>query len=222
MKTLRAAGLGCMLLAGLVSYGQKTISEGTITYNIQVQPKSTGPKTGGGLNGAKTIIYLKGGLSRTDIISALGIETTLYNAKMGTAAVLKEYSGQKLMITLTRQNWESMNKKFDGITFKTGDETKVIEGYTCKRAVAKLKDGSSLTVFFTPDLVPMNKEYSQAFKNLPGFPLEYEFETDKRILKYLVSGIDFSPLPVVKFEFPKSGYRLMTYDENKSGKAETD
>ncbi|MEO5891191.1 MAG: hypothetical protein ABIQ31_13100 [Ferruginibacter sp.] len=220
MKSLRLLAIGCLLVSGLVSFAQKTISEGTATYDIEVQPKGNAPKTTGGLNGAKTTVYLKGGLSRTDITSTLGTETTLYNAKTGTAAILKEYSGQKLMITLTKENWQSTNKKFDGVNFVTTAETKVIEGYNCKRAVAKLSDGSSVSVYYTPDLVPMNKEYSQAFKNLPGFPMEYEFETDKRVIKYLLSKIDFSPLPTSKFDFPKSGYRVMTYDENKSGKGE--
>ena len=147
--------------------------------------------------------------------SSLGTETTIYNAKIGNAVILKEYSGQKLMITLTKENWEARNKKFDGITFENAAETKVIEGYNCKRAFAKLKDGSSVSVYYTPDLISMNKEYNQAFKNLPGFPMEYEFETEKLIFKYHLSKIDFSPLPVSKFDFPKSGYRIMTYDENK-------
>ena len=169
----------------------------------------------GGLNGAKTIIYLKGGLCRTDMNSSLGNETTIYNSKIGNAVILKEYSGQKLMITLTKENWEAKNKKFIGINFENTTETKVIEGYNCKKAIAKLNDGSTITVYYTPDLIAMNKEYSQLFKNLPGFPMEYELETEKLIFKYTISKIDFSPLPASKFDFPKSGYRVMTYDENK-------
>lgn len=220
MKSLRLIALGFMLMNSFATYAQKTISEGTITYDILVQSKNNGTKASSGLNGANTTIYLKGGLSRTDMSSSLGTETTIYNAKLGNAAILKEYSGQKLMITLTKENWEARNKKFDGITFENAAETKVIEGYNCKRAFAKLKDGSSISVYYTPDLIAMNKEYSQAFKNLSGFPMEYEVETEKLIFKYSISKIDFSPVPASKFEFPKSGYRIMTYDENKSGKGE--
>jgi len=217
----RLIALGFMLTICFVASAQKTISEGTIIYDIQVQPKNNAPKVNNnGLNGAKTTIYVKGSLSRTDITSNLGTEATIYNAKIGNAAILKEYSGQKLMITLTKENWEARNKKFAGISFENSAETKVIEGYNCKRAIAKLKDGSSLTVYYTPDLVAMNKEYNPAFKNLPGFPIEYEFETEKLIFNYHLSKIDFSPLPASKFDYPKSGYRVMTYDENKSGKVE--
>ncbi|MBC7887163.1 MAG: hypothetical protein H7Z13_04690 [Ferruginibacter sp.] len=220
MKKLRLIALGCLPMISLFTYAQKTISEGTITYEIGIQSKNNNSKAGNGLNGAKTTVYLKGGLSRTEMTSTLGTETTIYNVKTGNAAILKEYSGQKLMITLTKENWEAMNKKFDGIVFTNAAETKIIEGYNCKRAFAQLKDGSSIAVYYTPDLIAMNKEYSQAFKNLPGFPMEYEFETEKIIFRYRISDIDFSPLPATKFDFPKSGYRIMTYDENKGGKAE--
>lgn len=218
MKIRRLIAMGYILLLASTVNAQKTISEGTITYDISIQPKNTSTKTDNGLNGAKTIIYLKGGLSRTDITSSLGTETTIYNAKIGNAAILKEYSGQKLMITLTKENWVSSNKKFEGIAYENMDETKVIEGYSCKKAVAKLSDGSTISVFYTPDLVAINKEYSQPFKNLPGFPLEYQFETEKIVFKYTISKIDFSPLPSSRFDFPKSGYRVMTYEENKKGK----
>jgi hypothetical protein len=123
------------------------------------------------------------------------------------------------MITLTKENWESSNKKFDGIVFENAAETKVIDGYNCKRTFAKLKDGSSISVYYATDLIANNKQYNQAFENLPGFPMEYEFETDKLVIKYQLVKIDFSPLSSSKFDFPKSGYRIISYDENKSGNA---
>lgn len=221
MKIKGLIALGFLLISGIGSYAQKTISEGTIVYNIFIQPKNSGAKANSGLAGAKSTVYLKGSLSRTDMTSSLGTETTIYNAKVGNAVILKEYSGQKLMITLTKENWLTSNKKFDGINYQSTPETKVIEGYDCKRAAAKLNDGSTISVYYTIALAPINKEYNQAFKALPGFPLEYEFETEKLIIKYQFSSIDFGPLTSAKFDFPKSGYRVMTYDENKIGKAES-
>ena len=211
---------GLMMMPGFATYAQRTVSEGKITYDILIQSKNAGAKETGGLNGSKSIIYLKGALSRTEMNSSLGNETTIYNGKTGNAAILKEYSGQKLMITLTKENWESRNKKFDGINFENTVNTKVIEGYNCKQAVAKLQDGSTISVYYTPDLIALNKEYNQAFKNLPGFPMEYDFVTEKLIFKYRLSKIDFSPVPASTFDFPKSGYRVMTFDENKKGKEE--
>ena len=207
-------------LASINIEAQKTISEGTFIYDIVIQPKNSEAKSAKGLTGATSSVFLKGGLSRTEMSSALGNETTIYNNKAGTAVILKEYSGQKLMITLDNQNWKEQNTRFNGLAFENTADTKTINGYKSKKAIAKLKDGSTITVYYTPDLVPLNKDYNEVFKNLPGFPLEYEFETDKMTFKYSLSKMDFSPVPASKFDFPKSGYRTMTYNENKQNKRE--
>ena len=47
-----------------------------------------------------TTVYLKGNNSRTDMVSPLGKEITIFNSKSDNAVILKEFSGQKLMITL--------------------------------------------------------------------------------------------------------------------------
>ena len=52
------------------------------------------------------------------------------------------------------------------------------------------------------------------FRNLPGLPVQYEIESGKMKFKYTLSKINFDPVPVSKFDFPKSGYRVMTYEEN--------
>jgi len=205
------------LLISSFSFAQKTISEGTLTYNINMLSATSKPLTNS-LNGATVTVYLKGALSRTDMASSLGNEKIIYDAKTGNAVILKEYSGQKLMITLTKENWFSKNKKTDGVAFTNLNETKEISGYQCSKATAKLNDGSLLTVFYTKNLIPLNKDYDPAFKNLPGLPVQYEFESGSVKFIYNLDKIDLSAVTATKFETPKSGYRVMTYDENRQGK----
>jgi GLPGLI family protein len=204
-----------MLLSGIFSFAQKTISEGTIVYTISIETGNTKPQMADALDGATTTVYLKGWLSRTDMVSSLGNESTIYNTQTGEAVILKEYSNQKLMITLTKDNWLAKNKNYDGVTFIIGTETKVIDGYNCKKATAKLEDGSSIIVYYAPDLIVTNKDYDQTFKNLPGLAMQYEFQSGTLKFKYVVTRLDFSPVPIAKFDIPKSGYRVMTYDDTK-------
>ena len=208
-----------LLTMGSVSlFAQKTISEGTFVYSISTQGGKTAQADP--LAGATNTVSLKGSLSRIDMASPLGKETTIYDGKTGTGAILKEYSGQKLMITLTKDNWQSQNSKFDGITFVNTTETKSIAGYNCVKATATLKDGSVITVYYAPDVIITNKDYNQTFKNLQGLPVQYEFESGKLKFQYLLSSANFAAIPVSKFEFPKTGYRVMTYDESRQGKKE--
>lgn len=201
-------------LSLLVVKAQKTISEGTLLYNITIQNAGQA----NGLNGATETIYLKGGYTRIDMNSSLGNEKTIHDAKTGNAVILKEYSGQKLMVTLTKQNWLDRNKSNDGVVFTNETDTKDILGYVCTKATAKLKEGSTMTVYYTKDLNVINKDYKPVFKNLAGLPLQYEFEKNKIKFIYTATKIDLTALPVSRFEFPKAGYRVMTYEESQSAK----
>jgi GLPGLI family protein len=167
------------------------------------------------LDGHTKTIYIKGNMSRAEMASALFSSATIHDTKVGTSVVLKEVSGQKLLIRMTNENWAENNKRYDGITFANTSETKTIAGYNCIKAVATLPDGTTFTVYYTPDIVPENREYDYQFKNLNGLPLEYELVQGKLTIKYTVSKINMNPVPASKFDLPKSGYREMTYEESK-------
>jgi hypothetical protein len=196
-------------------FAQKVLPEGTLTYDIAIQNNS---EKNAIVTNAALVVYLKGTVSRTDMVSNLGSEKTIHDTKAGTAVILKEYSGQKLMITLTKDNWGEKNKKAQGIYFTDMTEKKQLLNYQCTRAVAKLNDGSMLTVYYTKDLTLQNKEYDPLFTNLGGVPLQYEVESGKLRFTYTINKIDQTIVSQSKFDLPKTGYRVITYDENKSGK----
>ncbi len=204
-----------MLLAGFFATfnsanAQRNIAEATIVYDMAIE---TGNNT---LTGATTTIYLKGNNSRTDMASSLGKELTIYNSKTNNAVILKEFSGQKLMITLTKENWIAKNKMYSNIKFELTGESKTIGGYNTKKAIAKMADGKTFAVYYTPELVPSNKEYDLTFSNLPGLAVQYEIESGKMKFKYTLAKINYDPVQVSLFDFPTSGYRTMTYEENQN------
>jgi len=216
--TRHAIGILFIFTISTATFAQKTISEGTFVYNISTLTNKASDADP--LSGATSTFYLKGALSRIDMASPLGKETTIYDAKMGTGIILKEYSGQKLMITVTKDNWVSQNAKFEGINFVNTSETKNIAGYDCIKAIGKLKDGSSITVYYAADITISNKDYNQIFKNLAGLPVEYQFENGNLKFQYLLSSFNPSAVLLSKFDFPKSGYRVISYDESRQGKKE--
>ena len=201
------------LLPGTFLYAQKTISDGTIVYDITIQSGTTLPQKGDAQDGASKTVYLKGSSSRTDQVTFLGNETNIHDAKSGNAVILKEFSGQKLMITLNKDNWASKNKNLGNIKFELTGETKTINGYNTKKAIATV-NSKTFIVYYAPDLQVVNKDYDPTFANLPGLPMEYEIESGQLRFKYTVSKINFDPVLIAKFDFPKSGYRVMTYEEN--------
>ncbi len=196
-----------------VSFSQKIISEGTLVYDVSIQSGNV-QQGGGSLNSATNTVYLKGNNSRTDMVSALGKEITIFNSKSESAVILKEFSGQKLMITLNKENWRSKNKMNSSVKFELTGETKTIGGYNTRKAVANTADGKTFMIYYTPDILPANRDYDATFTNLPGLPVQYEIESGKTKFRYTLSKIAYEPVLVSQFDFPTSGYRIMTYEEN--------
>jgi GLPGLI family protein len=166
-------------------------------------------------DGATSTIYIKGPKSRTEMVSSLGTEATIVDGVNKTISILKEYGEQKYLIQLTPANWKEANKKNENVQFTFTDEAKTILGYKCNKAIGKFADGTTFTVWYTTDLVPDNKDFQYVNRSLPGLAMEYESNVGSLKLTYTVSKINFGAVPVAKFDIPKSGYRVMTYEESK-------
>lgn len=196
--------IACLVSISQKTYAQRVIAEASFVYNI----------TGEALTGATTTVYIKGNNSRSDMVSPLGRETTIFNSKTNDAVILKEFSGQKLMITLTRSEWVEKNKTSSEVSYELTSEYKTIGTYKTRKAIAKMADGKTFEVYYAPDLVPANKDYDATFNQLPGLPIEYEIESGKMKFRYSLATINYDPVKVSMFDFPASGYRVMTYSEN--------
>ena len=209
---------GLLVVIGcLGATAQKRLTEATISYDIVINTNNTAPQAADLLDGATSVIYLKGNSSRSEMISSLGTQATIIDGKSGTVTVLKDYGEQRYMINMTPANWKESNKKYENINFTYVDEYKTIAGYNAQKAIGKLSDGTSFTVYFTRELVPMNKDFQYLNRNLPGLALQYEAAMGKMMVTYTVSAINFNPVPAMKFDLPKIGYRVMSYEESRGG-----
>lgn len=194
---------------------QKKVSELTLVYDAAISTGSKEPKLADAFDGATITVYIKGTLSRSEMVSALATSTTIHDSRTGSSVILQEVSGQKLLIRMTADDWKEKNQRYEGITFSNTDETKTIAGYKCIKTIAKMKDGATFTVFYTNEIIPDNIEYNYQFKNLEGLPLEYELTQGNLAIKYTVSKINLNPVAASKFDIPKSGYRELTYEESR-------
>jgi GLPGLI family protein len=215
MKKLKVIATGVMvMIASLDMLAQRKLTEATISYDIMINTSDKAPQAADLLDGATSVIYLKGTSSRSEMVSSLGTQATIIDGKSGDVTVLKDYGEQKYMIRMTPENWKESNKKYEGISFVYAQEFKTIAGYNCQKAIGKLTDGTAFTVYFTRELLPANKDFQYLNKNLPGLAMQYEATLGKMMVTYTVSGINFNPVPLTKFDLPRSGYRIMTYEES--------
>jgi GLPGLI family protein len=217
MKKIYIAGFTIMTLFSTSLFAQRKLTEATISYDIVINTSNKTPQAADLLDGATSVIYLKGSSSRSDMVSSLGTQATIIEGKTGEVTVLKDYGDQKYMIKMTPENWRESNRKYEDVTFTYYDEYKDIQGYRSQKALGKLPDGNTFTVYFTRDLVPTNKDFQYLNRNLPGLAMQYEATLGKMMVTYTVSAINFNPVPQTKFDLPRSGYRIMTYEESKGG-----
>ncbi len=202
-------------LASFSAFSQKKFTEGSIVYNVSVNTNDPSPKVADGFDGSTNTVYIKGKMSRTELASVFGTQSTIIDGKTGNVTVLKEYGDKKYMIKMEEADWKDANKKYDSVSFTYVEEYKTIAGYNCQKAIGKLPGGETFTVFFTKDLVPENQNFQYSNRSLPGLALEYESVIGKSKVTFTASKVSFNPVPLAKFELPKTGFRIMTYEESK-------
>ncbi len=213
MKNHFPALVFCCLLAPTSSWAQKNVSELTLVYDYSVSSTDAGKPAG--TENALHTIYIKGNKCRSEITNSLFSSITLFDGNTGLAVILKEVSGQKLLIRLNQDNWAERNRMYDGIVYKNTTETKDIAGYKCVKAIGQTSSGATITVFYTRDIIPTNRQYEPPFRTLEGLPLEYELANGNLKIHYRIARINLNPVPASKFDIPNSGYREMNYEESK-------
>ncbi len=201
---------------GLVSPLQaqrKVVSELTLVYDYTAGPVSK-DKPGNTENATYTV-YIKGNMSRSEMSNSLFSSTSIYDANTGFGVILKEVSGQKLLIRLNPDDWSEKNRMYDGIVFRNTAENSEVAGFRCVKAMGQTKAGVTITVFYTRELVTENRQYDPIFRTLDGLPLEYELTNGDIRIHYKLSKIIQNPVPASKFDLPSTGYREMNYSESK-------
>lgn len=177
----------------------KVIAECTITFTINVE---------NGTGDAIKMLYIKGRKTRSDMVSPAFHQTTIYDNNTGEAIIMKDIGGEKYLTKLNATKWKEKNAEWNGMTLKLTTETKMVAGYSCKKAVATTKDGKSFIVYYTTGMVASASENPYQFKNIPGLVLEYESQTaEGKHITFKAIKINFSPVPAAKFIIPDTGYR---------------
>lgn len=206
-----------MLLVGLnlligSSYAQtRVVAECTVSYSISVDNATGLDKEAVELlkSSSKTV-YIKGNDSRVDLMSSSFLQTMIFDKTTGNAVILRELGANKFMTKLESKAWIAQNSKYNGMTISYENETKNILGYDCKKAVLKLQNGTSFSVYYATAITPSVKEFEFQFKDIPGFVLEYEAqEGGAQKITYKATKINLNPVQASKFDIPTSGYRLL-------------
>jgi len=190
----------------LFAQSPQIVAECTVSFTISVSGGSQNA-----MNNAAKTLFIKGRQARVDIAGPSFKQSVIYDNNTGIAVILREIGGNKYISTLDSSKWKDQNKQYDGMSLTLTSETKTILGYECKKAIAKLKNGNTFSMYYATAIKPSATENPYQFKDLPGFVLEYESEKEGSTQKvtYTANKINLNPVPVATFEIPSKGYRIL-------------
>jgi hypothetical protein len=204
MKNL--INLSLLLFLTLSSYigvsAQKTMSDGTITYELKLEKDNPMASM---LNGTNMILSFKGSLMKTSINvmgGLMSMNIVMDNAsKKGVMMVSAPMMGKNMAVEMTEKDFADAEKKQkenqskSKVTYNKGSKKK-IAGYKCYQATAKV-DGmpEGIVLYLTDKIKPMvQSQIQNQIPGLSGFPLAFEVNQAGMKILFEASKIDkFAP-----------------------------
>jgi hypothetical protein len=189
---------------------QRIVAECTVVYKVESQDNATASMR----QKATKTVYIKSNNARIDLVAPAYAQSTIYNKSTGVATVLRSFGEDKYMTSLNAKQWRNLNMPLDSIQIQfTNDSISVLD-YSCKKALLQLKNGTTITVYYTTAIIPSVRDYEYMFKDIPGFVLGYEM-VDERGVKTIFRATQinlYNPVAASKFDIPTKGYRIISVE----------
>ena len=194
-----------LLLVMMNAHCQTKMTEGRIVY--QITNKDSLIYTTVDSSKINQWIYrFKGNKQRTDYIKPGNDSSAfIYDNKTFDAICLQNKNGIKTAKVYLFKKGGSMVRIKSNETFKYFSDTKIICGYKCyKSKYVYGLDKSILYVYYTKDInIPMPYDLKTRFKELKGFPIEFNSITQGREEITSMVNISFEKIDDSIFEIPK-------------------
>jgi hypothetical protein len=218
-KVLSIFSIALLLLlstAGSVFSGKPF--EGVITYKISY-PDSKFSESQMAMFPKVFTVSIKGSKSRTDMQMSGMTTTTITDYDEKTSVSLINMMGQKYAIKQLTAEIEKEIAAQGTTTVELSDETKVIAGYTCKKAVVTVNDDgvkSTFEAFYTSELGSKLANFNNpVYKDIDGAMLDFSMNSHEVTMKFTATAVEKKSLASKDFEIP-SDYTITTQDELKS------
>jgi GLPGLI family protein len=189
--------------------------EGVITYNI-TYPDSKFTESQLKMFPKVLTVSVKGPKSRTELNTGMGNQTSINDINEKTVINLIDMMGQKYAIKKTSQDIEKENAKEPVAKVVVTNETKMIAGYSCKKAIITTEEDGEKTsyeIYFTPEIGGKGVNFDNAlYKDIDGVLMEFLMKTPQFTMKFSASTVEKKTVENKDFEIP-AGYKLTTQEE---------
>ncbi len=188
----------------------------TVLYDISIHSKKKNTGIEETYNGGIKTIMVKNDKARVRLVSLMRIQSHYFfkhDTALSKVLITKESGKKKYKYQLTATEWESYNEKYGNITCTLLEDTKLIAGYSCKKAIIALPGlDKEVTVYYTPELKALDKYIEPLFAKIPGMVLQYVTEKGDGTVSFTASKISFEPVAESLLSEPSAGYIQKKYE----------
>lgn len=173
-----------LMLKSQLANSQEVIADSShhkdfvISYAIQLDTDRKKTSVGDAYDGGSKTIFISDNKVRIRLVSLMRIESLFFFSDSTGISIyqLKESGKKTTRRELKDEEWKALNTKYDSARYElnSGGGKKIL-GYACKKATVHLKDGRTITCFYTEQLPALPFIYEPAFAGLPGLVLEYTY-----------------------------------------------
>ena len=203
----------CALALIVTINGYAQVNEGSVTYNIEVQGQASA--IAGMMGNLQMTLYFKNNRSLMNLTSSMFSTKTLVSDS--GVLMLADAMGQKFYFKVPNATLIASDTLTPEIEYTK--ETKEIAGYTCNKAIIRVKTSDSTiqqTIWYTDKLPPISFGNNQLqLKGLKGLPLQYEMNVMQLQLKLTAQKVSTDPVPDSTFMLSTDGYQEMDIDKMK-------
>ena len=175
----------------------------TISYTLTLVTKKTNTGIAETYNGGIQTLFDAGGYARLRLASLMRIQSIFLTPDTRTVTILTESAKPRNRIVLTPGQWSRYNDKYTGASRDLLDDTTVVLGYPCKKALITLHDGHRILAWYTPRIQePAQARLEPAFAGIPGLVLRYEYTCRRKTVRYTATSVSRRPIDPSVFLIP--------------------
>ena len=168
------------------------VTEGNVKYSIEMS--STNPELEMQLammQGSTFELSFKDDLTRSEMnMGTIMKIVTITNAKSDGALMLMSGMMGNTAVKLSAEDLKKNTEESPEADVTLTDETKEIQGFSCKKAVVTDEEGTESVVWYTEEITVNKLGQNYLNNKVPGFPLEFEMNQGE--MKMSMTSTDFN------------------------------
>ncbi|MFH1319100.1 MAG: hypothetical protein ABII90_00390 [Bacteroidota bacterium] len=202
-------------LTGCDAIFKRNIKEGIIVFEI-TYPETDAGDLMASLLPNEMILKFKNNITVGEFNAGMGIfKTSLiaYPDRKEIAHLVK-IMNKKYVLLIDSTEINDLYSELPEMKIELIDETKVIAGYKCKKAIVTFKDKikDEFSIYYTNEIDIKNPNWSSPFHEIDGVLLEYQLRKYNFEMRLTAKEVKQSKIDSSDFDIP-SDYKMITQDE---------